>query len=163
MTLNKKIPYKTRCTCLPKTLFLRFSGGKSGWKGDGEEVGESSWFLAAVPLPHRGTAKASRAQPTRKTIGYSYAPAEGSRGAPALRQRCQVSPEADCMGTNDLKHPTFQKISGDTPQKAPIEGGGEPSPPAKPELLERNAFSRYPTPTSHPSRSGLPGSDLGFP
>lgn len=67
------------------------------------------------------------------------------------------------MGTNDLEHPTFQKISGDTPQKAPNEGGRERSLPAKPELLERNAFSRYPTPTSHPSRSGLSVSDPGFP
>lgn len=79
--------------CLTKTSLLKFLGGKkSGRKGDEVRVGEISMFPAAAPLPHGGIVKGSGAQPTRKTIGYSY-PAGGGEAEErsSLGLRSQVS------------------------------------------------------------------------
>lgn len=58
-----------------------------------------------------------------------------------------MSSETGCLGTKDPEHPTFRK-SSNTPQKAPTEGGGEPSLPSKTKLLERNTLFCHPIP--HP-------------
>ena len=83
-------------------------------------------FPAATPLPHRGLEKGSGEQPARKTIGYSY-PVRGAedRSAP-LSLRSQVSPAAACLGTWGTQ--LFRKkCSGDPPQKASMEGDGDPT------------------------------------
>ena len=112
-------------------------------------------FPAATPLPHQGLEKGSGEQPARKTIGYSY-PVRGAedRSAP-LSLRSQVSPAAACLGTWGTQ--LFRKkCSGDPPQKAPMEGDGDPTARAPLPTLQVQATgdqcpfspSQNPPPTS---------------
>lgn len=128
-------------------------------------VGEIISFPAAAPLPHRRIVKTSGAQPTRKTIEYSYAARGGeAEERSSLRLRSQVSTAAGCLGTKDPSHPTSRRKNSEETllKKLQLKAVGRPPFPPVPselELLERNGPSRPPA----PSRSGLPGSAPSLP
>lgn len=128
--------------------------GVSLWKGQG--VGRDPWFLAAAPLPHRGTVKASGAQRARKTtIGYSYPPrrAGRARSAPLAGGAARRAAKLAVWGPRTRSTQVSGYAQG-TPLTKPRwkAGGGEPALPSKPDLLERKAPSRPPPLAQPPSR-----------